>query len=56
VQAGEQAFRLAEADTSCVPGFLPVTLTNPSATAPAFLFIADESPLHQRLGLYEVRT
>jgi gentisate 1,2-dioxygenase len=32
-----------------------VTLTNASATEPAFLFLADESPLHRKLGVYEER-
>jgi gentisate 1,2-dioxygenase len=32
-----------------------VTLHNASATEPAFLFVADESPLHRKLGVYEVR-
>jgi hypothetical protein len=30
-------------------------LANPDARQPAFLFVADESPLHQTLGLYEER-
>jgi gentisate 1,2-dioxygenase len=32
-----------------------VTLKNVSAKEPAFLFMADESPLHRKLGVYEVR-
>jgi gentisate 1,2-dioxygenase len=60
VQVGEadaqQAFSLAEADTCCAPGYTPVTLVNGSATSPAFLFIADETPLHQKLGVFETRT
>jgi len=55
VAAENARFALAEADTCCVPGYTPVTLTNASATVPAFLFIADETPLHQKLGVYEVR-
>jgi gentisate 1,2-dioxygenase len=51
-----QAFALAEADTCCAPGYSPVTLVNRSASAPAFLFIADESPLHRKLGVYEERS
>lgn len=50
-----QHFRLAEADTCCAPGYTPLSLINPSAEAPAFVFLADESPLHQKLGVYEVR-
>jgi len=55
VQADSARFELAEADTCCAPGYTPVTLANASATAPAFFFIADESPLHRKLGVYEVR-
>ena len=56
VQVEDQSFVLAEADTCCAPGYTPVTLANASSTAPAFLFIADEAPLHRKLGVYEVRT
>jgi gentisate 1,2-dioxygenase len=50
-----QAFRLAQADTCCAPGYAAVELRNLAADRPAFLFIADESPLHRKLGIYEVR-
>ncbi|HEV8691209.1 MAG TPA: cupin domain-containing protein [Ideonella sp.] len=53
---GDQGFALAEADTCCAPGFCAVTLVNQSSTQPAFFFIADESPLHRKLGLYEQRS
>jgi len=39
-----------EADTCCAPGFVSVTLRNSSSRAPAFIFIADETPLHRKLG------
>lgn len=52
---GDHAFTLAPADTCCAPGYTPITLHNPSATDPAFVFIADESPLHRKLGVYETR-
>jgi len=52
--AGEH-YTLAEADTCCAPGYTPVELRNESADRPAFLFIADESPLHRKLGVFEVR-
>jgi gentisate 1,2-dioxygenase len=55
VRVAEQAFTLAEADTCCAPGYTPITLANRSASAPAFLFVADESPLHRKLGVYETR-
>lgn len=48
-------FDLKEADTCCIPGYTPTTLVNASASEPAFLFVADESPLHRKLGVYEVR-
>jgi gentisate 1,2-dioxygenase len=44
-----------EADTCCAPGYEAVTLKNLQADQPAFLFIADESPLHRKLGVYENR-
>ena len=49
-------YALAEADTAAVPGYTPVRLTNSSRDLPAFLFIADEAPLHRKLGVYEERT
>ena len=52
---GATPFTLAEADTCCAPGYTAVTLTNRSASAPAFVFMADESPFHRKLGVYEVR-
>lgn len=55
VQVDDQHFQLAEADTCCAPGYTPIALTNLQGDAPAFVFIADESPLHQKLGVYEVR-
>jgi len=48
-------FSLAEADTCCAPGFASVTLRNSSSRAPAFIFIADETPLHKKLGVFESR-
>ena len=56
VVVDEQAFALVEADTCCAPGYTPVTLRNGSASAPTFLFIADETPLHQKLGVFETRS
>jgi len=50
-----QVFALAEADTCCAPGYSEIVLANRSATQPSFLFIADETPLHSKLGVYEVR-
>ena len=50
-----QRFTLAEADTCCAPGYTAVTLANPSKTTAAFVFIADETPLHKKLGVFEIR-
>ena len=50
-----QTFTLEEADTCCAPGYTPVQLVNRSRVAGAFIFIADETPLHQKLGIFEVR-
>ena len=56
IQTCGQRFVLQPADTSCAPGYEGVTLRNLSADQPAFLFMADESPLHRKLGVYEVRS
>ena len=55
VSVEDQSFTLLEADTCVVPGYTAATLKNGSATEPAFVFIADESPLHRKLGVYENR-
>jgi gentisate 1,2-dioxygenase len=39
-------------DTLCAPGYTDITLTNVSATEPAFLISADEAPLHRYLGIF----
>ena len=49
-------FALNFADTCCVPGYVNSTLVNRSATENSFIFIADESPLQKKLGLYQVRS
>ena len=49
------AINHAEADTCCAPGYTAVTLRNVSGAEPAFLFIADETPLHKKLGVFEER-
>jgi gentisate 1,2-dioxygenase len=33
----------------------PITLRNARADQPAFVFMADEAPLHRKLGVYETR-
>jgi gentisate 1,2-dioxygenase len=51
----DSSFNLAEADTCCAPGYEEVTLKNLQADKASFVFIADESPLHRKLGVYENR-
>ena len=55
VQLQEQRLALDAADTCCVPGYCEVSLVNRSSSAAAFVFIADESPLHRKLGVFENR-
>jgi gentisate 1,2-dioxygenase len=55
VDVNGKAFALLEADTAVVPGYTAVELRNRSDLEPAFLFMADESPLHRKLGVYETR-
>jgi gentisate 1,2-dioxygenase len=55
VHVVDQTFKLVEADTCCAPGYEAVTLTNLHADKASYLFIADESPLHRKLGVYENR-
>ncbi len=52
----DSRFTLAEGDTCCAPGYEAVTLRNLKADRPSFVFIADESPLHRKLGVYETRS
>jgi len=55
LRAAQAVHTLHEADTCCTPGYTEVTLRNLSTSQPAFLFMADESPLHRKLGVYENR-
>ncbi|MCZ2098911.1 MAG: cupin domain-containing protein [Anaerolineae bacterium] len=55
VATDTRGFDLLSADTCCIPGYTATTLTNASPSEPTFLFVADESPLHRKLGVYEVR-
>ncbi|HCY15729.1 MAG: cupin [Curvibacter sp. GWA2_64_110] len=56
VRIAESSFTLSEADTCCAPGYTEVTLRNLSSEQPAFIFMADESPLHRKLGVFESRS
>ncbi len=55
VAIGAKQFSLVRADTCCAPGFSEVTLSNLSSSEPAFVFLADEAPFHQKMGVYENR-
>src|SRR5258706_9249822 len=55
VRIEDSSFTLDEADTCCAPGYTEVTLKNRSAAAPSFVFIADETLLHRKLGVFENR-
>lgn len=48
-------FNLDRADTACAPCFANIDLIN-DTDQDAFIFIADESPLQKKLGLYSVRS
>jgi gentisate 1,2-dioxygenase len=52
---GGTGFALDEADTCCAPGYTEVRLRNRQQDQASFLFLADESPLHRKLGVYENR-
>jgi gentisate 1,2-dioxygenase len=49
------SFHMVEADTCCAPGYEAVTLKTSTPTKLRSVFIADESPLHRKLGVYESR-
>lgn len=54
-EMAQKVFTLQEADTCCAPGYEQVSLKNLNSDQCTFIFIADESPLHRKLGLYEDR-
>ena len=41
-----------EKDTLSAPGYTDITLTNLSSSEPLFIMTADESPLHEYLGIF----
>jgi gentisate 1,2-dioxygenase len=55
VQVVDKKFSMVAADTCCAPGYEAVILGNLDKDQACFLFIADESPLHRKLGVYENR-
>lgn len=52
---GSETVHGGTADTGCAPGYTPMSLSNGSATDAPFSFIADETPLYRKLGVFEVR-
>ncbi len=54
VRVMDRTLRLDAADTCCVPGYEALVLRNLQRQA-SFVFVADEAPLHRKLGVYEVR-
>ena len=54
-QVNDTAIAFEHADTFCAPGLASVRLAKRSREAPAYLVMADESPLQRKLGVYEQR-
>lgn len=54
LQINAKTFDLDKADTACAPCFAHIDLIN-NTDQETFIFIADESPLQKKLGLYSVR-
>lgn len=55
IRVEDQTFTLTEADTCCSPGYSAVSLLTLAADKSTFIFIADETPLHRKLGVFESR-
>jgi gentisate 1,2-dioxygenase len=53
---GETDARFDTADTLCAPGLAPIRIANGSSRDPLFLIVADESPIHRKLGVLETRS
>lgn len=49
---GGEALSWTEKDTLSAPGYSDITLSNTSASEPAFFITADEEPLHRYLGIF----
>jgi gentisate 1,2-dioxygenase len=54
-QVQDALVRFDTADTFCAPGFAAVRIANRSTQTPLALICADESPIHRKLGVLEVR-
>jgi len=51
----EHTLAFEQGDTFCVPGFAHIELDNDDAREALCLIVADESPVHRKLGVYETR-
>jgi gentisate 1,2-dioxygenase len=52
---GEDDVRFDSADTFCAPGLASIGIVNTSSRTPLCLVVADESPIHRKLGVFETR-
>jgi gentisate 1,2-dioxygenase len=52
-QVAGAGFAAEQADVFAAPAHAAVTLTNRSASKPAFLFRIDDAPLQRKIGIYE---
>jgi len=52
-QVNDTAIAFDRADTFCAPGRATIRVSNGSSRAPAYVVLADESPLQSKLGIYE---
>ena len=48
-----ERYTMSSADTCCAPGYTPITLENLQADQASYVFMADEAPLHRKLGVFE---
>lgn len=56
VSVDQVVMTLDSADTCSAPGFSRIRLSNRRSSEASFVFIADESPLQVKLGVYEMRS
>ena len=54
-QVDQRTIDFVQGDTFCVPGLARIELDNGGARSPLSFIVADESPVHRKLGVYETR-
>src|SRR5688572_20627376 len=54
-QVDDRTLDFVQGDTFCAPGLARIELDNGGARAPLCVIVADESPVHRKLGVYETR-